>query len=183
MLRERTQRFHHHTYQHKGIFFLGSLTIILVYDLFSLIIIPYRNWYKKWWYTRTHKKNIQSIRNGVSDDLAWRLRSVAVFVAEKVHGGQLSVIWCAHAWYARRAGQTRVHPVRARAQNPRIYEKFPGYRDATQFSGIVPEISGWLVGMNHLLGKWQFYEHLQSASLGNTHRDCASGCSPQMYYI
>ena len=34
----------------------------------------------------------------------------------------------------------------ASAELPGIYEKFPGYRDATQFSGIFPEISGWLVG-------------------------------------
>ena len=46
------------------------------------------------------------------------------------------------------AKRTRVHLVRARAQNPSIYEKFPGYptQPATQFSGIFPEISGWLVG-------------------------------------
>ena len=48
----------------------------------------------------------------------------------------------------RRAGQMRVRPVRAwSAALPGIYENFPGYRDATQFSGTFPEIPGWLVGI------------------------------------
>ena len=46
------------------------------------------------------------------------------------------------------AGQTRARPVRARsAALSGINEKFAGYRDATQFSGIFPEIPGCLVGM------------------------------------
>ena len=37
----------------------------------------------------------------------------------------------------------------ASAALPGIYENFPGYRDATQFSGIFPEIPGWLVRMHY----------------------------------
>ena len=41
----------------------------------------------------------------------------------------------------------------ARAQHfPGFMNFFPGYRDATQFSGIFPEILGWLVGM--ILKQW-----------------------------
>ena len=46
------------------------------------------------------------------------------------------------------AGQTRARPVRARsAALSGINENFPGYRGATQFSGIFTEIPGCLVGM------------------------------------
>ena len=41
-----------------------------------------------------------------------------------------------------------------RAELSGIYENVPGYRDATQFSGIFPENPGWLVGMN-ITGKSQ----------------------------
>ena len=108
-----------HTYQHAGIFFLEPLIIFLDYNTLQKLTGTRSDG------TLAHIK--------IYKVLGMELVMILMKASLKVHGGQGSR--CSRARYARRADQTRAQRFRNNY-----------FRDtATGFSGIFPEIPGWLM--------------------------------------